>query len=317
MTARALAICLAVGAMHTPALAEPGFVWHAPSSCPDADEVRLRVERRLGSAVEGMLHGIEIAISLDHGGYIATVDLRGVTVANDIRTLRSERCDELADAIAMIVARLASEVHHSATAYGDADPDDPWFPGAPHDLLSRPDPALAPVHVARKWGGGVRALGLSGVGAQPGVGVGGELAGYVRRDDLFAEISHARWTPSTELLRSGTPGHVDVGLAIIALRVGWGPEGMPLRAWLGAELGTMKGAGIALDHPDADSGRWTAIDAGFGVAWPMAEHARLVGTFEVAAPLERTRFALIDGIEIYQPALAAARCAFGIEVGWR
>jgi hypothetical protein len=306
-------LALALVALPAPAVAEPGFVWQAPASCPDVDEVQLRVERRLGKDVDGMLHGIEIEIERDGAGYVATVDLRGVTVANDIRTLRSSRCDELADAIAVIIARVASEARQTQVA--DVDDDVP--PGMRRTRLTRPAPEPVVRKVTPEWGGGLRALALSGVGAQPGVGIGGELAGYVRHDDTFAEIAYARWSPSSELLHLGAPGRVDVSLGLVALRMGWGPERMPIRAWFGAELGRMKGAGVALNDPDVGSGRWTALDAGFGVAWPMARHARLVGTFEIAAPLERTRFALIDGVEVYRAGLAAARCSFGIEVGWR
>lgn len=316
MVARAFAIWLALAAMARPAVCEPGFVWQAPSSCPDSDEILSRVERRLGDAapgVEGMLHGIEIEIARDHEGYLATVDLRGVTVANDVRTLRSARCDELADAIAVIVARVASEARHPRVAYAV---DDESPPGTER-RLSRPGAEPAATEVTRKWGGGIRALALSGVGAQPGVGVGGELAVYVRKHDLFGEVSYARWMPSSELLQIGAPGRVDIGLAVTALRLGWAPERLPLRAWLGAELGVINGAGVALSAPDAGSSRWTAIDAGFGVGWPMAKHARLVGTFEVAAPLGRTRFSLVDGVELYASGFASARCAFGIEVGWQ
>jgi hypothetical protein len=104
---------------------------------------------------------------------------------------------------------------------------------------------------------------------------------------------------------------------MLGLRGGWASRRMPLRSWLGVEIGEMTGAGVALYQPRSGSARWTAIASGLGVAWPMARHVRLVGTFELAAPIERARFALADGTEIFQPSSASARCALGLEIGWR
>ncbi len=290
-------------AIATPAAAGPGFVWDAPATCPDGDDVRARIERRLGRALE--LHGIEVAISRDGDRFIARVDTRGATAANQIRTLTSVRCDELADAVAVVVARLASE----------------WSPVtmAPPPIAAvrafaspiERDPATA------RWGGGLRAMALSGVGAMPRVGVGGELGGFVRRRDLFGELAISRWATRPSYLVEGAPGRVEVGLDVVALRAGWASAAMPLRAWLGGELGSMTGIGVALADPRMGAARWAAITSGFAVGWPIRPRVRLLGTFEVGIPLARPRFVLAEGGEIYQPSSATARCALGFEVGWQ
>ncbi|MBA3819796.1 MAG: hypothetical protein H0X17_12945, partial [Deltaproteobacteria bacterium] len=60
----------------TPATAGPaGFVWQAPASCPDADDVRARIDRRLGTP--RALHGIAVAIAQEGDGFVARVDTRG------------------------------------------------------------------------------------------------------------------------------------------------------------------------------------------------------------------------------------------------
>jgi hypothetical protein len=64
------------------------------------------------------------------------------------------------------------------------------------------------------------------------------------------------------------------------------------------------------------SHRWVAAGAGFGVAWPMSDQARLVGNVELAVPLQRNDLKMTTG-EPYEPDAAAARCSLGIEVGWR
>lgn len=294
-------------AIAAPAAAEPGFVWDAPATCPDGDDVRARIERRIerriGRALE--LHGIEVAISRDGDRFVARVDTRGATVANLIRTLTSARCDELADAVAVVVARLASE----------------WSPVAPAPSSIAAVRAIAiPVEhhpASARWGGGMRAMALSGVGAMPRVGVGGELGGFVRRHDLFGELAIARWATRPSELVDGAPGRVEVGLEVVALRAGWASATMPMRAWIGGELGTMTGRGVALADPRMSAARWAAVTSGFAVAWPMSPRVRLLGTFEVGIALARPRFVLAEGGEIYQPSFATARCALGFEVGWQ
>lgn len=296
-----------------------GFVWDAPAACPDAADVQQRIERRLGTGVD--VHGIEVSVTRGGKGFIAHIDTRAITVANDGRTLESRKCDDLADAVAVIVARLATEARQQQRRAASLDAAVLEMPA----VLARESPLEQPVRVARPvaiernptWGGGVRALALSGIGMVPGVGVGGELAGFVRRRDTFAELGYARWAETPMYLVVGAPGRVDVGLHLLAVRGGWASRQMPLRAWVGAELGTMTGSGVALRDPRVGTGRWIAVASGFGVAWPMSPHTRLVGTFEVAAAVERTRFALVSGSEIYQAAPVSARCALGLEVGWR
>lgn len=301
-----MAVAVALGAAAGPARADNGFVWAAPATCPDAGEARDRIERRLGMPVDGSVHGIEVEIALEDGGFVARIDTRGVTLANQIRTLTSSRCDELADAVAVVVARLATEARVRQVEIERRS-----------EAIPRAAARVAGRRELGRWGGGVRALAVSGVGALPGIGVAGELAVYARRKSHFAEIAATRWARSPMYLAPGAPAAVDVGLVTGALRAGWSPPDMYVRAWLGIEVGPMTGAGVSLDDPQIGSGRWTAAGTGFGVTWPMFERVRLVGTIELMVPLEQVRFVLSDGAEIYRPSAAVARCALGLEIGWR
>jgi len=307
---RTLVIAIAVLAA-APAAAD-GFAWHAPAGCPTAAEVRTRIAHRLDADTE--IGDIVVEVARAGHGFAARIDTRAVTVAGHGRTLSAARCADLADAVAVIVARLASEARAAAAAT-DHEP-----PPAPRDV--------APTHVSRlehrgrevaippTWGGGLRLLALSGIGITTKVGYGGEFAGFVSRREAFAEIGYARWADRPTFVVPMATAHVDVGVSLLALRGGWVSDHMPLRGWLGIELGSMHGIGVGLQDPQG-SGRWAAVAAGFGVGWPISVHTRLVGTFEVAAPVERTRFVLASGMEIYEPAPASARCALGLEVAWR
>ncbi|CAN5733725.1 hypothetical protein BH11MYX3_BH11MYX3_19140 [soil metagenome] len=316
---------VALVAMAAPADADPAFGWRAPASCPRAEAVRARIERRLGAPIDGVVHGIEIEITQDGKAFVAHIDARALTVANDVRMLRSNRCDELADAIAVIIARLATEARRIEPAHEliadqvvHAEPPRVEVAGGPDEEVHvDAPPVTAAVRPAHRWGGGVRLLALSGIGALPRINLGGELAGYVRRERYFGELAVARWVPQSARLDPGAPARVSVSLDVLTLRAGWGTEQLPIRAWLSGEIGRIQGEGMAVVDPRIGSARWVAVGGGFGVAWPMAPRARLVGTFELAIPLERTRFMLKNGGDLYQPAAAAARCALGLELGWR
>ncbi len=280
-----------------------GLVWQAPPSCPDAAEVRARIERRLGMPIDRAVHGVEVKIVRDSGGreprFVAQIDLRGITVANEVRVLNSARCDELTDAVAVVIARIAAE-HRQPTANGRHE-------------LGWIEVRASPPSVPHVWGGGVRALGVSGIGVLPGVGVAGELAAYVRRRSLFVELAMVRWRPRPEVPYMSEPDRVDFGLDAVALRFGWGPEQLPLRGWVVAERGMIDGDAVVLDDGREGPARWAGGGGGFGVAWPMTPHTRLVGTVELVVQFQRPPF-VFDGI---RPGLASARCAFGLEIGWR
>jgi hypothetical protein len=306
---------MVLAAWSVPAQADLGFSWKAPAACPVAEDVGVRIERRLGASsdpaqresIDAALAGIEIAVVRDHGEYVAHVDARAVTVANAVRTLRSRRCEALADAVAVVLARLVSELreHPSISAPPAADPviavvDDEPAPFERRVVHMLPPPEKP---APRAWGAGMRLVGTSGIGVLPGVSIGGELGGYVRYGDYFGEAAYVRWQP-----QGGMSGAM--GLQVTTMRAGWRPEALPLRAWGAVELGSMSGT-----RTESDS--WAAVGAGFGVAWQMSPYARLVGAVELMVPVGTNGIALDGGPEVWQASPATARSSLGIEVGLR
>ena len=190
-------------------------------------------------------------------------------------------------------------------------------------------PSAAPPSAVRRtfattaeWGGGVRVTGLSGIGALPGVNYGGELAAQLRHDELFAELAFGWWKPEKTHVVTSASSHIDLGLDVWTLRGGWASTTMPLRGWVLAEVGEIAGAsampGVVARMMTGDvpqERRWQAIGAGFGVAWPISDTARLFGMIELAVPIERATVMLDTGP--YAPDPLAARSSAGLEVGWR
>ena len=233
----------------------------------------------------------------------------------------------------LVIAALAT---HAAVAFAQPGLTEPAPTPGDGELnppsFVEPTPAATPTVAARhqtnknatteRWGGGVRLTGLSGIGALPGVNYGGELAGLVRHDELFAELALGRWKPKKTYVLAETPEHVELGLDVWTLRGGWASMTSPLRGWALVEVGEMANArampGVVTRMMTGDTPmdrRWKAVGAGFGVAWPMSNNARLVGMIEIAVPVSRQNVALETGA--YQPDPLAARSSAGLEIGWR
>ena len=180
-----------------------------------------------------------------------------------------------------------------------------------------------PLATTERWGGGIRLTGLSGIGALPGVNYGAEVAGLVRHDEYFVELALSRWKPEHAYVVTETPDHVELGLDAWTLRGGWASMTKPLRAWALAEVGEvagpsgMQGVVTRMVMGDTPQNRqWRAVGAGVGVAWPVSNQARLVGTMEIAVPLNRDHL-MLDQYGTYAPDPLAARYSVGLEVGWR
>jgi hypothetical protein len=180
-----------------------------------------------------------------------------------------------------------------------------------------------PLATTERWGGGVRITGLSGIGALPGVNYGGELSGLVRRDEMFVELAVGWWKPEETYVVTQTPERVELGLDVWTLRGGWASMQTPLRAWVLAEVGELASArsmpGVLPRMMTGDTPserRWQALGAGFGVAWPMSDNARLFGMIEIAVPVHRAQV-MLDVGSPYEPDPLAARSSAGLELGWR
>jgi len=285
---------------------QPGLAWHAPPDCPDAASLRARVEKRLERSLDDVVLGIEVDVAQTGSRYVARIDLRAMTVANDVRTLTSTHCSELADAVAVIVTRVASEAIARKRTAARED--------LQKQFIVEPPP---PAATRRLWAVGGRFSAVSGIGVIPKVGLAAELAITVRRDNLVAEIAGTRWMDSFAQLHDGAPAVVDVMLDTAAGRFGWRPSHLPLRAWTTVELGMMDGSSTKLPGEQFDSGRWIAAGAGFGVAWQMTKWMRLVGSNETMLAIDRMRFRTGAGMVVYAPSPMSFRASVGLEVGWQ
>ena len=180
---------------------------------------------------------------------------------------------------------------------------------------------LDPQATTEEWGGGVRLTGLSGIGALPGVNYGAEVAVVVRHNEIFGELALSRWKPEERFVV--TEEQIELKLDVWSLRAGWSSMRMPLRAWALAEVGEFAGArgmhGVVSRMVMGDTParrQWRAAGGGVGVAWPMSDQARLIGSMEIAVPIARDSL-MLNKSGAYEADPLVARASLGIEVGWR
>lgn len=211
----AFAAALALGLARAPVADDATIHWHAPSECPTVDVVAARAGRL------GVRHGeASVDITAIVGGYEAIV-----TLARETRTLQSASCDELATAVALLLA---------ATMI-DPEPDDIGEPATsqplPEPVPSEPDAtpttvtSAAPASVVRRErasprafavrGPIITAFGTVGVGLLPRIDGGGGLGlGWTWRR---ASVEVGGWilAPREASTSSGATGRVMIGAASI------------------------------------------------------------------------------------------------------
>ena len=272
--------------------------WQAPETCPDDDVVDAHVASRLGSAAQTAAP-IDVTVHRDAAGFVA--DIAGS------RTLTSASCSELAEAVALVVARLVLEQPQRAPVAVAAAPR-----VEPHATVRIAAAPPVPEPSAHELALGARASATSGVGAQPGLSLGEELAVHVHTRAVFVELAGALWSDTST---NGAMGGVRASLREGLLRAGWiAPH--HVRVWLASELGSLHGEGTMVVAARGGSAMWAGLGAGGAIAFPIERTIAIVAAGEIVAALLRPQFALGDGDLLYQPSTVAARLSLGLEIDW-
>jgi hypothetical protein len=278
------------------------LAWHAPPGCPDQAAMRAAILQQLDVPPERIELAVAIDITGGPEGFVAHV-----TTAGETRELTSPNCSELADAVAVIVARAAAEMHVAAPAARVAPPK---IVAA----VTRAVLASAPAEPPALWNAGVRVAALAGNGFSPEPGMAGEVAAWVSYRRFSGELAAERWSPTRVAI--GADSGVVVGLTAVAMRFGWAPV-RHVRAWVVGELGSQDGMGVGFETASAGAGWRVAAGGGAGVSWPLAPHVAAVAAGELEGTLERTSFAVGAGATVYEAPRLAERLRLGLELSWR
>jgi hypothetical protein len=276
------------------ATAAPHVGWQAPVGCPDSKVLLAAIAHRLDVPLDRVELAADVTIETTADGFVAHVH----GDATETRELASASCSELTDAVAVIVARAATE------RVAVVEPREPS------------EPSIAVVATAPSvsmWNLGARVSGLAGIGNLPNLGVAGEVAVIGIHGPLALELAGSHWlSGSTHVAADAS---VNIGVDAFALRVGW--RGEHLRGWLDGEIGRVHAEGVGLVDAMRGSERWTAIGGGVGYALPLAPHILAVAAGEVEVATNGVSITLSDGNTIYETPVIAIRGRLGLEVTWR
>lgn len=284
--------------------------WAGPDDCPEG-AVRSSLAARLDASVDALPFDVDVTIANDEHGLTATLVIAGALT--DARTLSSASCGELADALAIVIARLVSV----APSPSDAPPPPVPAPAtAPEIVVRAPLPAQSRSS-SPTWNAGARMSGIVGTGGAPVVGVAGDIAAWGVWRSFSLELAVSRWKSNTATVGDTSMAGVDVGLTAIAVRAGWRFSRDRGRAWLVGELGSMTGTGIGIAESRGGSARWSAVGMGGAKAWPVGNHVALVGALEGEFLIDHVAFTVEDGSVLYATPRVGLRASLGIELGWR
>jgi hypothetical protein len=320
--------------------------WRAPARCPDAEEVRFRMERAIGMPLAHAAP-LRFTVTAEARGarYLASVEVTpSPDAAEHRRELTASSCTELVDVVTIAVALALG--HADAAPGADAAPDltatarpGPGLARAaavgarsePSPPAPAPQPNGSALDTAEhgmqsggtraRWspGIGVWLLGDSGSLPEPGLGLA-----------LDARLRHRRWvlratgawywTQHVALpeLALPAPG-ADLGLLTGALSACLTPlsavrgDSLEVLGCAGWEIGRTSGEGTGVQQPRSAAALWSAPKLDLGASIGVWGDLRLGAMLTLALPLARENFVLTDLGEVHRPPGAVGRAALGLE----
>lgn len=307
---------------------EPALAWSAPAECPTQDDVRRAVEDAAGRPVEG---GVRVRAAVTRLGAdrfrleLETTGPEGV----GHRVLEGPTCQELADAVAVIVS-LAIESgspEEDGTATGGAPPA-PALAAAPARSPARPVAGERPPRAARgrrddreaALHAEVRGWVGVDVGTLPqpaaGVGVGTSFgARGLRVDVAVTYFFDRRATPDGASASGADVGLIEASLgACRAFGLGARWE---LRFCGAVHAGLLRAAAFGVEGARSAETGWAAASADGSLWWiPPGPISFFVGVGALA-PFLRPLFVLGSGQELHRPEAVSARFSLGPVFCWR
>jgi len=320
--ALSIAFVGAAMAFGLPARADVNFLWDAPPSCPQRDEVLARIRSLAGSALE-QTAGLSMqgTIAPARGRYWLTL-LVGEGRETRRRVIASDSCADLAGAAAITVALLLGV---DASAVETAPPAAPApKPAPPMEKLPPSDESSATLETSdapaplRSWRGVVRApIGAADVGPLPRAGFGVGLGAGVRHAS-WRILALGRVARRQTVNDSDAAGEFGVELERITVEL------LTCRGWRSLRFEIAPCLGVALEHLDArgfgdgvaaasERAAWPALSAGGAAHWYATESLGFFLGMTGYVELSRPRL-VIEGLgQLAQLAPLALGATFGVE----
>lgn len=320
--------------------------WRGPNSCPDAAELRFRVERSIGMPLSHAAPlRFEVTAARSAQGFAARVATDpGTGEAARERALAAPDCSRLADLVAVTLALAlgadAVDGPDASPAFASAELSATPVPESSADTSTTAAAQGGTTAViadadAESWapngaapGGWHPAISLWLVGdsgSLPEPGLGAALGAQFGNSMLELRVL-GTWFMQQHQLLAG-PGEprpgADLGLVLGALSgcgALWGSfvDTGAAYACGGWELGRLSGTGTDVLRPREGGALWSAPRLDLGGRWALGSDGFELGALlTLAIPLVRKDFVLGELGALHRPPAAVARAGIGINWSWR
>ncbi len=287
-----------LGSLLTPAPLEgPEVDWHAPPECPGQTELLADVAEILGRPlardgrlrVEGRVE--PIAESSQHGSARWRLDLRLASESGEQRrTLDAERCDELVDVAATLIAIAAAPPEPEPSPEPEPEPTPEPEPSPEPEPTPEPRPTTPTER--SPWRGFVAAAAGLGLGPLPGPApvVTGGVGLFRGRARLEAEVDY--WLVRSVFSDQDSDAGGQIQLWAVTLRGCFAPRVAALEFPIcgGAQAGQLLGRGVGVAEPRSSRMAWLSAELGAGVRVPVHPNVALRGDVALLVPVLRPGF---------------------------
>ena len=292
-----------------PALAQSGAAltldWQAPAGCPQAEIVTARATQLLGA--DAVNEAIEVGARVtqptaDHAGWSVSLRLSQAGVDSQ-RVLSAASCDELADAVALVISMAIREPE--------------IVPSPPH-----PDRPPIPISSAEEDPPAVRAWArlVMDLGSFDAANLGAAIGATVRTGAWFGQLEASYWPP----VSISAPASADKGAALSlvagAARLCVLPEldatGVRIGPCAALEIGRLAGEGRNISNPRASSSLWIATLWGGQLLWELDAAVMLRLDLALLLNLAPAEVTVAPYGIIHEPSSIAFRGGLGVEIGF-
>ncbi|HEY8922863.1 MAG TPA: hypothetical protein VIU64_00710 [Polyangia bacterium] len=290
-------------------------------TCAEAEAITEQAEGLLGRPL-AQVDGIDFDVDISPRSkqlWLARIDAVSRTDGSRrTREITGRDCSEVAEAAAVAIAM-------------SIDSDRPAPETAAHPRAGSPPPVAASLSTAaaspgppaaapdRPSAAPIRpqiAVGLiADAGALPGVALGPEVEGSLRRQRLRVTIQAALFPSDSTRLANGAGGDFQLVLAGISACFGAmdGPR-LTVSACAGGEVGRMAGKGTGVAVPELGAALWAAGRGEVDVQFTFADRFLLFARAGVAIPTTRRTFAIDGTIPVHRANAVTVRSGMGIGV---
>lgn len=301
--------------------------WHAPTTCPTAQEADLRLRERIGGASPLAMGAAEVWIDHAPSGElrarITLIDAEG----QEQRLLYGRDCAALSDAVLLVIS-MAAEVEEAREPAAALEPDPEL-----QDTSPRPDMESASVDVPRAESTGpftstrlgpVLAIDRGALPSKSFAG-GGAVALGVRRFQGSLAVTYFSRRHVRVAERDGASaefGLITGELRACYLALGDAFDAARVRAnkhyafgpCVGLELGSQRGQGMGLSRAATHAGLWAA--SLFGVGLSLGPYGRVAptGSLSMGLAMRRPRFEVDEAGLVFQAKPVFMRATLGLMV---